>query len=249
MDEEAQAWIDAAEQNYLAAWRLLVSRADRAEVHDTDELLLTFVPDSIPFFNSAFVKPPAAPASCLESAESFFGGRTTDFTLRFRDSAEVTAQSLGLSPADLSPLMSVSIPDISGSSQVVVRRADPGTWDDHIETIAAGFALPVELANRLFGPWLCDTNEYAAFNAYVDGEVVSTAALIVSGDVAGIYNVSTPQRFRCRGFGEATTRAAASEGKRRGCRIATLQASAMGYPIYERMGFTTVVGWRSLTSP
>ena len=93
-------------------------------------------------------------------------------------------------------------------------------------------------------PWLLETSEYA----YVDGEVASTAALIVSGDVAGIYNVATPERFRRRGLGEATTRAAASEGERRGCRIATLQASAIGYPIYERKGFRTAVRWRSLTS-
>jgi hypothetical protein len=32
-------------------------------------------------------------------------------------------------------------------------------------------------------------------------------------------------------------------GRRRGCALATLQASEMGYPVYERMGFRTAVRW------
>jgi predicted acetyltransferase len=67
--------------------------------------------------------------------------------------------------------------------------------------------------------------------------------------VAGIYNVATPAAFRNRGLGEATTRAAVAEGQRRGCVMSTLQASEMGYPIYERMGFRTATTWTSLTSP
>ena len=43
------------------------------------------------------------------------------------------------------------IADVSAPRQVEVRRADPGTWDDHINTISLGFGMPVELASRLFG--------------------------------------------------------------------------------------------------
>jgi hypothetical protein len=47
------------------------------------------------------------------------------------------------------------------------------TWDDHVWAIAVGFGMPAELAARLFGPWLAESAGYAAFNAYVDGEVAS----------------------------------------------------------------------------
>lgn len=91
------------------------------------------------------------------------------------------------------------------------------------------------------------TDDYAVFNAYHEGTVASTATLIVSGHVAGIYNVATPESFRRRGFGDAATRAAVHEGGRRGCAVATLQSSEMGYGVYERMGFRTVTFWRSIT--
>jgi ribosomal protein S18 acetylase RimI-like enzyme len=70
----------------------------------------------------------------------------------------------------------------------------------------------------------------------------------VSDTVAGVYNVATPEAFRRRGLGEATTRAAVAEGRNRGCVISTVQASDLGYRIYERMGFRTAVAWQSLAS-
>lgn len=242
--------IDAAEQNYFTAWRLLAGRAAGCLVEETDNVVFTFVPVPVAYFNSAFVKPPADAVSCIETVREFFAARETPFTLRFRDSPESDAacRSAGFTPAGLSPLMNAAVDDIAPPSTIDVRRVDAQTWDDHVRAIAVGFGMPVELASRLFGPSLAESEEYAAFNAYIDGEVASTAALIVSDSVAGVYNVATPEAFRRRGLGEATTRAAVAEGARRGCVMSTLQASDMGYPIYERMGFRTAVTWRSLTS-
>lgn len=138
---------------------------------------------------------------------------------------------------------------IAPPSNVDIRRVTAQTWDDHVSTIAAAFGMPLELLTGLIGPSLVDTDDYAGFNAYIDGEVASTAALIVSEDVAGVYNVATPEAFRRRGLGEATTRAAVAEGARRGCALTTLQASEMGYPVYERMGYRTAVHWRNFTGP
>jgi GNAT superfamily N-acetyltransferase len=244
--------VEAAEQNYFSAWKLLVGRAEGCLVEETDDVLFTSVPDSTAYFNSAFVKPPADPSTCIAAAAAFFAARQTPFTLRFRASPESDAlsQAAGFSPASLSPLMNAAVGDISPPhTRIEIKRVKAETWDDHVRALALGFGMPVALAARLFGPSLSRSEEYAAFNVYVDGEVASTAALIVSDTVAGVYNVATPEAFRRRGLGEATTRAAVAEGQRRGCLTATLQSSEMGYPIYERMGFQTSVTWRSLVSP
>ncbi len=48
---------------------------------------------------------------------------------------------------------------------------------------------------------------------------------------------------------EAVTWAALREGFRRGGAFANLQASPMGRPIYERMGFITLTEYRVLINP
>jgi len=71
----------------------------------------------------------------------------------------------------------------------------------------------------------------------VDRRPVTTATAFVSDGYVGVYAVATDQEFRGRGYGEAITWAATL------CRPdlpATLQASGMGQPVYERMGYRTV---------
>ena len=241
--------IEAAEQNYLAAWRLLVDRAPECLVEETDDVLFTFVPGGIAYFNSAFVKPPADPTICLRAIDAFYATRQAPFIVRSRSSSASSepSQLPGYTLAGRSPVMNAAVDDIAPPTGFDIRRVNADNWDDHVRALAAGFGIPVELCARLFGPALAETDQYAAFNAYVDGEIASTAALIVSGAVAGIYNVATPDPFRRRGLGEATTRAAVAEGRRQGCDLTTLQASEMGYAIYARMGFRTVVEWHSFT--
>jgi GNAT superfamily N-acetyltransferase len=241
--------VEAAERNYLAAWRLLVDHSPGCVIEETDEVLFTFVPGGVAYFNSAFVKPPADPATCLAPIEAFFAAHGAPFTVRFRSTpdSDDLSHAPGFTLAGRSPLMNAAVDEMAAPTGFDVRRVEAENWDDHVHALAAGFGMPVALTARLFGPSLAAVPEYAAFNAYVDGEVASTAALIVSDAVAGIYNVATPKAFRRRGLGEATTRAAVAEGGRRGCLMTTLQASDMGYPVYERMGFRTVATWTSLT--
>ena len=243
--------VEAAERNYLVAWRILASRANGGEIDDRGHMLFTTVPAPVAYFNSAFVRPPADPVACIDQARTFFGERNRPFTLRFRepDSPTTTRQceAAGLVAAGTSPLMIAATADIAPPAEPDIRRVDAQTWDDHLSTIAKGFGIPIELLTGLISSGLLDSDEYAGFTAYVDGKPASTATLFVSDEVAGVYNVATPEPYRRRGLGEATTSAAVAEGARRGCTLTTLQASEMGYPIYERMGFETVVHWLSFT--
>ncbi|MCK7555493.1 GNAT family N-acetyltransferase [Chitinophaga sedimenti] len=74
------------------------------------------------------------------------------------------------------------------------------------------------------------------FLARMHGEIVGQSALFFS-DVAGIYNVGVLQAFRGRGLGKALTAAACQYAREQGYTLATLNASDMGQPIYEQMGF------------
>ena len=83
------------------------------------------------------------------------------------------------------------------------------------------------------------------YTGFLDGEPVATSALFMSNHVAGVYNVATLNAYRRRGFGEAMTWHAVREGAAAGCGMASLQASEMGRPIYERMGFRLVAGYKT----
>jgi GNAT superfamily N-acetyltransferase len=84
------------------------------------------------------------------------------------------------------------------------------------------------------------------FVGYVDGKPAAAAMVFVTHGVAGIDWVGTVPEHRGHGFGEAVTWAAIREGFRRGGTFANLQASPMGRPIYERMGFITPTAYRVL---
>jgi hypothetical protein len=83
----------------------------------------------------------------------------------------------------------------------------------------------------------CLDERFRTWVGRVDGRPVTTATASISDGFVGVYAVATTQDARGRGYGEAVTWPATL------CRPdlpATLQASSMGRPIYERMGFRTV---------
>jgi predicted GNAT family acetyltransferase len=63
---------------------------------------------------------------------------------------------------------------------------------------------------------------------------------LVTHGVAGVYWVGTTPDARGRGLAELCTRAAGNAGFDLGGRIASLQASPMGEPVYRRMGYVEV---------
>lgn len=80
--------------------------------------------------------------------------------------------------------------------------------------------------------------EVALLVGWVDGQPVATARLSLSPDgVADIMGVVTVEAARRRGYGTAMTWAAVAVAARRGATAATLTATAMGYPVYRKMGF------------
>ena len=71
----------------------------------------------------------------------------------------------------------------------------------------------------------------------LEGRAVATSLATWTGEAAGIFNVATAIDARRRGFGAAVTRAAMQAGAAHGSRIALLQSSPLGHPVYERLGF------------
>jgi GNAT superfamily N-acetyltransferase len=75
---------------------------------------------------------------------------------------------------------------------------------------------------------------------YLDRRPVASSATLISNGVAGLYWVATDPSYRGRGIGTALTVAAMNIAQDHGAQVCTLQASAMGAPVYRRLGFTQV---------
>lgn len=83
----------------------------------------------------------------------------------------------------------------------------------------------------------CLDDDFRVWVGRIDGRAVTTATAYIADGFVGLYAVATTPDARGHGYGEAVTWAATL------CRPelpATLQASPMGRPIYERMGYATI---------
>jgi GNAT superfamily N-acetyltransferase len=120
----------------------------------------------------------------------------------------------------------------------ITEAVSAAEMNDFAAVVAAGFRLPEFVAD-----FLCRamdqvrTLDSVHYLGSLDGRPVATSSLMFGAGVAGIYNVATLEAARGRGIGRAITRAPLLEGRRRGYRAGILQASALGRPVYERLGF------------
>ena len=161
------------------------------------------------------------------------------------DELEPIIQEMNLTESEVFPGMVLDPIPAFGPSQNdalrIVQTSGSGEVADLLRTGASGFGTPPDyfdvwregILAGASGPWSRGAN----YLGYTGVTPVATSIRIRTGDVAGIDFVSTVPEFRRRGFGDAMTRRAISDGRSTGCTTAYLQASKMGRPVYERMGF------------
>ncbi len=108
-----------------------------------------------------------------------------------------------------------------------------------IHVASLGFGVPAEAEDvwfEFFNYAACNS-PFQTYLALLNGHPVGTSQLFTSAGVAGIYNVTTLPEVRGKGIGTAITRAPLLTAHRMGFRVGILQASSMGYKVYQRLGF------------
>jgi GNAT superfamily N-acetyltransferase len=214
----------------------------------------------IRLFNQVIVEDETATNDGIVEAVGAMRARKAHFVVSLRRGTDARyvplMADLGLElPAGHGPLPGMALDPLpAGGPSVVVGHdvhlvADATGMEDHIVTAAAGFGMPEDMIRALLGPDLWRQDGRFVYVGYADGRPVTTGLGVRTGNTIGVYNIATVESARKRGYGAAMTERIAADGAAAGCRVAILQASAMGLPIYERLGYRTVVEYDGFVEP
>lgn len=176
------------------------------------------------------------------------------FIIWIRDHAdnklEASLRSFGLTPmrepgsAGMITEQRLSLPEVPTDFQIFKVSTNEEA-DDFNHVISAAFGIPIELSQLAIGrlDQLTKSN-VAAYVIKSKDQAVAAGMTVVEHGVAGLYYIGTIPQARGRGFGELCTRLLTNAGFNLGARAAILQASLIGEPLYQRIGYKTITHYR-----
>lgn len=241
----------AHDANWIAAMQMMARNAPDGWVDRVGDLELAFVGVPGSFFNGVWVtRDPDA--THLSAAVDRLRQGGMPFAVHVRsglEGASTMAQKLGLVSGGVLPCFALPPgPVPAAPAGLEIARVSPDTWDEFLELTAVGFEMPPEMVRLVYGQGILDEPDARSFVGRIDGSAAGTAVSIRTGDTLGIYSIATAPSFRGRGIGTAMTWHLMADADP-GWTVAVLQASQMGRPIYERMGFRLVREFVEYTDP
>ena len=160
---------------------------------------------------------------------------------------EPLLKDAGLSASEGSPEMAVQLGELLWSDPLPdgLTITYPATAEERrvwVETVIAGFGIPPEAIAPFVDvvEALKDILPMRYLLGWLDGRPVATVGVIEAAGAAGVYYVATLPEARRRGIAAALTREALRAARDSGVTVGILQASSMGQPVYERLGFRVV---------
>lgn len=130
-----------------------------------------------------------------------------------------------------------------------VRAAGADELALYAKTVAEGFEAPHELFQVPADSSLERIDGITFYLAEPDGVPVGTGLTATSGDLTGLFNITTLPGCRRRGYGRALTLELIRAGFAAGAGTAYLHASKMGEPVYAPVGFRTEEYLTVITAP
>jgi hypothetical protein len=253
-------------ENWIAYLSGVVRCTDSGRVH-REGGTVTILSD-IPFdwFNQVLVeRPDATPAGLLAGVER---GRAhaVGSVVRLREGMDdryipiltqaglVAADEATITPGMVAfPIDSKTIADAIAPSHLsgfeIHRVMDAVGLDDHRRVVTEGFGSPPAVALGTTCAELLDCPECVVYVGYADGAPVASGLSWRTGRMVGVYAIATIPEARQRGYGAAMTARIVTDGLASGCDMAALQASELGRPIYERLGFRVDVRYVAYRFP
>jgi GNAT superfamily N-acetyltransferase len=168
------------------------------------------------------------------------------------DSDEGTAEGLiarGAEETVNMPIMAVDVTTVTEVSAPpdlkIVPVTDRCGMREYVRAYAGPLGIPADNLDQMVDRELNFAYpEVVRLAGVVDGQTVGTCTVSLGRDVGALYCIATDPAYRRRGIATALTRDALRIIGESGRRIATLQASSEGEPVYRQIGFETVARYR-----
>lgn len=241
-------------QNWIAYLTGVVSCTSQAQVSRAGGVVTILTGLPFDWFNQVLIERDEATPADVLAGVAHARERGDRFVVRLREGIDdrfiPTLNHAGLVPETsdtLTPGM-VAFPierdAISKRTppELEIRRVtDAAGIDAHRQAVTAGFGSDPAVALGTACQHLLERPECVLYVGYADGGPVMSGMGWRTGRTIGVYSIATIASARRRGYGAAMTACVVADGVVAGCDVAALQASEMGRPIYERLGFRTVV--------
>ena len=238
----------AANEHYSSTFARMARHATNGEVDRFGTILATSSGTEIPPFNRVFVFERPSP-EMFDTAVEWMNERNVPFQITMTE--EVLEAGVDFAPdidrsepEETQPgMVLASLDEIpTPESTITIEPVTPSEESEaFLRVFSDAFDVPMEVGRDLTTDSYWEDDEIVSFVGRVDGTAVACGQLVIEGKVAGVYSIGVTEEFRRQGIGGAMTWEVLRARREFGCQIGVLQSSEMGYGLYEKMGFETVV--------
>lgn len=244
---------EATHANFLRALVRLGSLTERAEAVRQGAWLLIDAGLGLDQFNLAVVADVSKdPPADLSEAIEWHRGRGTCPRLTAREEAdyEIIAEAVKRDFRVVNREPSMLLWDLpTGADLPPGLRVRVASGREDIEAYGRVDAPPWREVTLGIARTVSQFPDFVMLLGEVEGVPVATSMAVITGGLVGVYNVQVQREHRRRGLGRAMTAAALAVGRERGATAGALQATAMGEPLYQSMGFKTLYHYLELALP
>ena len=223
----------------------------KMDVSDGDEVLQVNTEISSDMFNVVCMK---VVCSDLQPIHSMFLANSLPFALwiGFGDSSikcKETIQELGIECCEVETGMFINIEKMTETHECdtlkILQVVDSRTLRDFITAYRELIPMDGDAIDLFYStskPFILDVDsKLKLFVGYIADRPVSTAALFLSSDVAGVWDVTVLPDFRRMGIAtDMVSHVLSKASSKHGCDIGVLTASELGKKVYSKMGFQSV---------
>ncbi|MET1231353.1 MAG: GNAT family N-acetyltransferase [Candidatus Limnocylindrales bacterium] len=256
-------------ENLIAGMAFVGSNIDGAVVRRVDGVALIGSGLPVRLFNQVLIEGDGPSPDVLADAVQVLRDRVSPFVVNLRIGADdgvlPIISGLGLVPLSTRPWMpgmalhpvvgrDANAPGAPSSGATATdhdihRVTDAAGLEDHIRAAASGFEMDADLVRMIMAGTLDAGDTAHVYVGYTDGQPVTSGLGLRTGRTIGVYNIATVPEVRKRGYGAAMTTRIVDDAVAAGCDVAVLQASEMGFAIYKRLGYRTVVEYMAYVDP
>jgi GNAT superfamily N-acetyltransferase len=230
-------------------FRVLSMSADGGSSDDIGGAICWYSTSYVPVFNGASIlEPGLINRATLSAIESYFRPRLRPFSVMTLDALVPNAATrlapYGYGEYDAMPAMWLD--GTPGDSPAgardlwITQVTSPVPLAAFRRILSLVFHLSLAEVNLVLGEKTLAIPHVRHYLGWLDNIPVSTASIVLSGDVAGVWNVGTLADYRHRGVAAALMRHILADARALGCNKSMLLASDDGRPLYERLGYKTL---------